>query len=160
MSIDRVVPPVSWKLLPPKHSPLSSKQENSCVQAALNHFKMAHWSPWSRWIFLTPPQVLWTGQQWRMPSPRQILKKMSRKTLKVSLPKIWQEVSWQWIFLSDCSQTIIRPEPGACGFYVQRKKRFCRMIVKPGAQYCGEHQPLPVTEQELGIPDQGSLFPE
>jgi len=51
----------------------------------------------------------------------------------------------------DCSQTIIRPEPGACGFYVQRKKRFCRMIVKPGAQYCGEHQPLPVTEHELGM---------
>ena len=24
------------------------------------------------------------------------------------------------------------------------------MIVKPGAQYCGEHQPLPSTEQELG----------
>merc|ERR1712179_689037 len=29
----------------------------------------------------------------------------------------------------DCSQTIIRPEPGACG----------------------EHQPLPVTEHELGM---------
>jgi len=51
----------------------------------------------------------------------------------------------------DCTQNIIRPEPGACGFYVQRKKRFCRMIVKPGAQYCGEHQPLPSTEQELGM---------
>jgi len=25
------------------------------------------------------------------------------------------------------------------------------MIVKPGAQYCGEHQPLPSTEQELGM---------
>ena len=53
------------------------------------------------------------------------------------------------LVLLDCSQTIIRPEPGACGFYVQRKKRFCRMIVKPGAQYCGEHQPLPVTEHEM-----------
>ena len=51
----------------------------------------------------------------------------------------------------DSSQNIIRPDPGACGFYVQRKKRFCRMIVKPGAQYCGEHQPLPVTEHELGM---------
>ena len=55
----------------------------------------------------------------------------------------------------DCAQTIIRPEPGACGFYVQRKKRFCRMIVKPGAQYCGEHQPLPVTEHELGKEGEG-----
>jgi len=51
----------------------------------------------------------------------------------------------------DSGQNIIRPDPGACGFYVQRKKRFCRMIVKPGAQYCGEHQPLPVTEHELGM---------
>ena len=25
-----------------------------------------------------------------------------------------------------------------------------RMVVKPGAQYCGEHTPLPVTECELG----------
>lgn len=46
---------------------------------------------------------------------------------------------------------IQRPEPGQCGFYVQRKKRFCRMVVKPGAQYCGEHTPLPSTEQELGM---------
>jgi len=46
---------------------------------------------------------------------------------------------------------IIRPEPGRCGFYVQRKKRFCRMIVKPGHQYCGEHKPLPASEQELGM---------
>ena len=45
---------------------------------------------------------------------------------------------------------IQRPEPGKCGFYVQRKKRFCRMVVKPGAQYCGEHTPLPITEHEIG----------
>jgi len=46
---------------------------------------------------------------------------------------------------------IQKPEPGQCGFYVQRKKRFCRMVVKPGAQYCGEHTPLPATELELGM---------
>jgi len=46
---------------------------------------------------------------------------------------------------------IQKPDPGQCGFYVQRKKRFCRMVVKPGAQYCGEHTPLPATEQELGM---------
>jgi hypothetical protein len=61
---------------------------------------------------------------------------------------------------------IIRPEPGSCGFYVQRKKRwakaswlgsctppttrFCKMNIKPGAQYCGEHSPLPATEHDLG----------
>ena len=47
---------------------------------------------------------------------------------------------------------IQRPEPGRCGFYVQRKKRYCRMVVKPGAQYCGEHTPLPASENELGEP--------
>jgi len=51
----------------------------------------------------------------------------------------------------ECSGKVIqRPEAGKCGFYVQRKKRFCRMVVKPGAQYCGEHTPLPVTEHEIG----------
>ena len=60
---------------------------------------------------------------------------------------------------------VIRPEPGSCAFYVQRKKRFCcpfainnsrtkfrfcKMSVKPGAQYCGEHSPIPITEQDLG----------
>lgn len=45
---------------------------------------------------------------------------------------------------------IIKPEPGKCGFYVQRKKRFCKMTIKPGAQYCGEHAPLPATEHDLG----------
>jgi hypothetical protein len=34
-----------------------------------------------------------------------------------------------------------------------------RMVVKPGAQYCGEHTPLPVTEYELGKTFQtSSLF--
>ena len=28
--------------------------------------------------------------------------------------------------------------------------RFCKMTIKPGAQYCGEHAPLPATEQDLG----------
>jgi len=45
---------------------------------------------------------------------------------------------------------IQRPDPGRCGFYVQRKKRFCRMVVKPGAQYCGEHTPLPPADSQLG----------
>jgi len=47
---------------------------------------------------------------------------------------------------------VIRPEPGSCGFYVQRKKRYCKMNIKPGAQYCGEHHgsPLPSDEHDLG----------
>jgi len=48
------------------------------------------------------------------------------------------------------SEQIIRPLAGHCGFYVQRKKRFCKMTVRPGAQYCGEHSPVPSTEQEIG----------
>lgn len=56
------------------------------------------------------------------------------------------------------SGTVIqRPDPGKCGFYVQRKKRFCRMVVKPGAQYCGEHTPLPVTESEIGAKPMSEL---
>ena len=53
-------------------------------------------------------------------------------------------------FFTGIGKVIQRPEPGKCGFYVQRKKRFCRMVVKPGAQYCGEHTPLPITEHEIG----------
>ena len=32
----------------------------------------------------------------------------------------------------------------------QTEFRFCKMSVKPGAQYCGEHSPIPITEQDLG----------
>ena len=32
----------------------------------------------------------------------------------------------------------------------QPEFRFCKMSVKPGAQYCGEHSPIPITEQDLG----------
>ncbi|CAG5057789.1 unnamed protein product [Parnassius apollo] len=30
-----------------------------------------------------------------------------------------------------------------CQFYVIRKKRLCRMTVRPGKQFCGEHEPHP-----------------
>ncbi|KAM3955457.1 tRNA:m(4)X modification enzyme TRM13 homolog [Aphomia sociella] len=33
-----------------------------------------------------------------------------------------------------------------CQFFVIRKKRLCRMTVRPGRQYCGEHEPKPKTE--------------
>lgn len=31
---------------------------------------------------------------------------------------------------------------GPCAFYLQRKKRHCRMLVKPGKRFCGEHATL------------------
>lgn len=33
-----------------------------------------------------------------------------------------------------------------CQHFVARKKRLCRMTVRPGRQYCGEHEPQPRTE--------------
>ncbi|CAH2263296.1 jg16106 [Pararge aegeria aegeria] len=33
-----------------------------------------------------------------------------------------------------------------CQHFVIRKKRLCRMTVKPGKSYCGEHEPLPKTD--------------
>ncbi|KAJ8728487.1 hypothetical protein PYW07_006183 [Mythimna separata] len=32
-----------------------------------------------------------------------------------------------------------------CQYFVLRKKRLCRMTVRPGRQYCGEHEPQPKT---------------
>lgn len=31
------------------------------------------------------------------------------------------------------------PAEGRCGYYVAKKKRFCRMTVAPGRRFCGEH---------------------
>ena len=31
-------------------------------------------------------------------------------------------------------------DPEHCQFFVERKKRYCKMTVKKGRQYCGEHQ--------------------
>ncbi|KAF3834598.1 hypothetical protein F7725_027156 [Dissostichus mawsoni] len=31
------------------------------------------------------------------------------------------------------------PLPGRCGFFVEKKKRFCKMIVARGNVFCGEH---------------------
>ncbi|XP_012228762.1 tRNA:m(4)X modification enzyme TRM13 homolog isoform X2 [Linepithema humile] len=38
-----------------------------------------------------------------------------------------------------------------CMYYIERKKRFCRMTVRIGKQYCGEHQPE--TEGSFDIDD-------
>ncbi|NXD78092.1 TRM13 enzyme, partial [Halcyon senegalensis] len=31
------------------------------------------------------------------------------------------------------------PVPGRCAYFVERKKRFCKMIPAPGKRFCGEH---------------------
>ncbi|KAJ8395459.1 hypothetical protein AAFF_G00031930 [Aldrovandia affinis] len=31
------------------------------------------------------------------------------------------------------------PIPGRCGFYVERKRRYCKMVVGSGKTFCGEH---------------------
>ncbi|XP_036377107.1 tRNA:m(4)X modification enzyme TRM13 homolog isoform X1 [Megalops cyprinoides] len=31
------------------------------------------------------------------------------------------------------------PLPGRCGFYVEKKKRYCKMVVASGKTFCGEH---------------------
>lgn len=33
------------------------------------------------------------------------------------------------------------PDPNTCQYFVKRKKRYCRMTVKKGSNYCGEHLP-------------------
>ncbi|EFA11905.1 tRNA:m(4)X modification enzyme TRM13 homolog-like Protein [Tribolium castaneum] len=39
-------------------------------------------------------------------------------------------------------------EPPHCNHFVIRKKRFCRMTVKPGDTFCGEHQPAGATTDD------------
>jgi hypothetical protein len=31
------------------------------------------------------------------------------------------------------------PAEGRCSYYVEKKKRFCRMVVAAGKRFCGEH---------------------
>ncbi|CAH0663600.1 unnamed protein product [Spodoptera exigua] len=39
--------------------------------------------------------------------------------------------------------SIAQGQSGQCQYFVVRKKRLCRMTVRPGRQYCGEHEPQP-----------------
>ncbi|XP_010192581.1 PREDICTED: tRNA:m(4)X modification enzyme TRM13 homolog [Mesitornis unicolor] len=36
-------------------------------------------------------------------------------------------------------QRLGSPVPGRCAYFVERKKRFCKMIPAPGKRFCGEH---------------------
>lgn len=38
-----------------------------------------------------------------------------------------------------CRSNMAAPVPGRCGFFVEKKKRFCKMIVGKGRRFCGEH---------------------
>ncbi|XP_006831104.1 PREDICTED: tRNA:m(4)X modification enzyme TRM13 homolog [Chrysochloris asiatica] len=40
------------------------------------------------------------------------------------------------------------PAEGRCGYYVERKKRFCRMVVAAGKRFCGEHAGAAGTDVE------------
>ncbi|XP_028035654.1 tRNA:m(4)X modification enzyme TRM13 homolog isoform X1 [Bombyx mandarina] len=43
-----------------------------------------------------------------------------------------------------------------CQYFVLRKKRLCRMTVRPGNQYCGEHQPPPndcLSDKRIACPN-------
>lgn len=31
------------------------------------------------------------------------------------------------------------PLPGSCSFYVEKKRRFCKMVPAKGRRFCGEH---------------------
>ncbi|XP_064138565.1 tRNA:m(4)X modification enzyme TRM13 homolog isoform X5 [Loxodonta africana] len=40
------------------------------------------------------------------------------------------------------------PAEGRCGYYVEKKKRFCRMVVAAGKRFCGEHAGVAETDAE------------
>lgn len=50
-----------------------------------------------------------------------------------------------------------QPEPGRCAYFVQRKRRFCRMVPAAGRRFCGEHgqeevrDPSPAGGREGGL---------
>ena len=41
--------------------------------------------------------------------------------------------------MSNINHKICENEPTTCSYIVPRKKRNCRMLVKPGKKFCGEH---------------------
>ncbi|NXE15479.1 TRM13 enzyme, partial [Lophotis ruficrista] len=44
------------------------------------------------------------------------------------------------------------PVPGRCAYFVERKKRFCKMIPAPGRRFCGEHGQLEGENDRKRIP--------
>lgn len=37
------------------------------------------------------------------------------------------------------SSNMAAPLPGRCAFFVEKKKRYCKMVVGRGKKFCGEH---------------------
>ncbi|XP_006643152.2 tRNA:m(4)X modification enzyme TRM13 homolog [Lepisosteus oculatus] len=46
-----------------------------------------------------------------------------------------------------CGDGVSAPLPGRCGFFVDKKKRYCKMVVASGKTFCGEHA---IAEKEDG----------
>lgn len=40
---------------------------------------------------------------------------------------------------AEAADGVSAPLPGRCGFYVAKKKRYCKMVVGNGKKFCGEH---------------------
>lgn len=43
------------------------------------------------------------------------------------------------------SSNMAAPLPGSCGFYVEKKRRFCKMVAARGRKFCGEHATMVCT---------------
>lgn len=51
------------------------------------------------------------------------------------------------------------PAEGRCGYYVEKKKRFCRMVVAAGKRFCGEHAGAAEVWYRLTLSRVGNKFP-
>ncbi|KAI1891932.1 hypothetical protein AGOR_G00148800 [Albula goreensis] len=47
---------------------------------------------------------------------------------------------------------VLAPLPGRCGFYVEKKRRYCKMIVASGKKFCGEHANVDQDGERKRIP--------
>ncbi|KAM7161752.1 tRNA:m(4)X modification enzyme TRM13 homolog isoform 4-T4 [Macrochelys suwanniensis] len=45
----------------------------------------------------------------------------------------------RWVAEPAAAGGLRAPVPGRCGYFVERKKRFCKMIPAQGRRFCGEH---------------------
>lgn len=49
------------------------------------------------------------------------------------------ELNEQQVVTEGEAKHVAGPLPGRCGHFVQRKRRYCKMIVSEGKKFCGEH---------------------
>ncbi|XP_035504627.2 tRNA:m(4)X modification enzyme TRM13 homolog isoform X1 [Scophthalmus maximus] len=50
------------------------------------------------------------------------------------------------------SSNMAAPASGSCGFFVEKKKRFCKMIVGRGRRFCGEHATMERSSSRIVCP--------